>query len=290
MPIFDARMISAEALVAKLELGQVAVFENERFELAPEEGRFLSTEWSRDGAKNISLRPGAQGVRGARGTDADLAQMAAMMARYAAWAERLVDRLVPRYRPGRTRGATSFRPCEIAGRVASWRQDDTRLHVDAFPSNPVRGRRILRVFTNVNPDGAAREWLLGEPFEGFAKRFFPRARSAMPGSAHLLRGLGITKSLRSDYDHFMLQLHDLAKGDEEYQRVATRERASFAAGTTWVVFTDQALHAATQGQHAFEQTFYVDVDRMGDRSWSPLAVLERLAGRPLAGGVTPPAS
>ena len=126
-------MISAEALVAKVELGQVAVFENERFELAPEEGRFLSTEWSRDGAKNISLRPGAQGVRGARGTDADLAQMAAMMARYAAWAERLVDRLVPRYRPGRTRGATSFRPCEIAGRVASWRQDDTRLHVDAFP-------------------------------------------------------------------------------------------------------------------------------------------------------------
>jgi len=215
--------------------------------------------------------------------------MAAMMARYAAWAERLADRIIPTYRPGRTRGATSFRPCEVAGRRASWRSDDTRLHVDAFPSNPVRGRRILRVFTNVNRAGAAREWLLGEPFEWFAKRFFPRARSAMPGSARILRSLGITKSLRSDYDHFMLQLHDLAKGDEEYQRVATRERAGFAPGTTWVVFSDQAVHAATHGQHAFEQTFYVDVDRMGDRSSSPLAVLERLAGRPLAGRLTPPA-
>ena len=153
--------------------------------------------------------------------------------------------------------------------------------MDAFPSNPVRGRRILRVFTNVNPDGAQREWLLGESFESFAGRFFPLASGAMPGSARLMKSLGITKSLRSDYDHFMLQLHDLAKGDERYQRTSPREVMPFSPGNTWIAFTDQVVHAATRGQYAFEQTFYVDVDRMHDRAASPLAVLERMAGRAL---------
>ena len=35
----------------------------------------------------------------------------------------------------------------------TWRKDDTRLHVDSFPATPSGGRRILRVFSNVNPDG-----------------------------------------------------------------------------------------------------------------------------------------
>ena len=38
-----------------------------------------------------------------------------------------------------------------SGRRTSWRKDDTRLHVDAFPTRPMRGRRIMRLFSNVHP-------------------------------------------------------------------------------------------------------------------------------------------
>jgi len=281
MPVFHLQGPFPESIDAQLERGDAVCVDDGPFAFLPEEQRFLSPKWSVDGAKNIALRAGTHAVRGANGTPEDLAELAAMMSRYADMAESLVDRLVPRYRPGRSRGSTSFRPCEIAGRGTSWRRDDTRLHVDAFPSNPVRGRRILRVFTNVNPEGAAREWLLGEAFESFAGRFFPRASNAMPGSARLMKTLGITKGVRSDYDHFMLQMHDLAKGDERYQRTSPREVAPFSPGNTWIAFTDQVVHAATSGQYALEQTFYVDVDRMADVESTPLATLERLAGRAL---------
>ena len=58
-----------------------------------------------------------------------------------------------RVSPRITRARASFRPAEIAGRQTSWRKDDTRLHIDSFPASPVQGRRILRVFSNVNPLG-----------------------------------------------------------------------------------------------------------------------------------------
>ncbi len=43
--------------------------------------------------------------------------------------------------------------------------------------DPLAGQRILRMFTNVNPDGKARAWKVGEPFEDVAKRFVPQVRN-----------------------------------------------------------------------------------------------------------------
>ena len=65
-------------------------------------------------------------------------------------------RLFPHYKGHLTRGNSSFRPSQVATRVTSWRKDDTRLHIDAFPSNPMHGTRLLRVFSNVNPSGQPR--------------------------------------------------------------------------------------------------------------------------------------
>jgi len=80
----------------------------------------------------------------------------------------------------------------------------------------------------------------------------------------------------------MLGLHDHGKLDDEYQATAPRERVDFPAGSTWVCFTDQVLHAALGGQFLLEQTFFLPVAGMGDAQRSPLRVLERLAGRSLA--------
>jgi hypothetical protein len=56
---------------------------------------------------------------------------------------------------------------------------------------------------------------------------------------------------------------------------------SFAAGSTWLCFTDQVLHAALSGHCALEQTFHVPVAAMEHPERSPLRVLEGLAGRAL---------
>ena len=93
-----------------------------------------------------------------------------MIARFAGTATRFLATLVPAYAPHLQRASTSYRPVEISGRAASAIYDDTRLHVDAFPSRPMGGRRILRVFSNINPAGAPRVWLVGEEFESMARR------------------------------------------------------------------------------------------------------------------------
>jgi hypothetical protein len=114
-----------------------------------------------------------------------------------------------------------------------------------------------------------------------ARRFLPGIKRPLPGSSIFLRLLGITKSPRTEYDHIMLQLHDHMKADEGYQKEVEQLRQEFPSGSSWLVFADQASHAAMRGQYQFEQTFLVPVERMRDEQRSPLRVLERLTARKL---------
>ncbi len=270
----------AGAIRAALERGNVLHFPALGFQLDAREQRFLDARWSDGKTKNINLRANESTVRGAVGAPADLRDLATLIRRYADAAERLILALFPDYGPHLKRAGTSLRPAEIAGRPVSWRKDDTRLHVDAFPSNPLLGQRLLRVFHNVDPD-APRVWRIGEPFADFAQRFVPKTRGMLPGQSWLMHKLHITKRLRSEYDHRMLQLHDLAKADLQYQRSAPQQTFEFPPGSTWVVFSDQALHAAMRGHAMMEQTFYLAPAAIADRTHSPEAVLSRLLGKPM---------
>ncbi len=267
-----------DVAVRAIEDGGVLVLPQVRFVLSERERRFLSPEWSDGRAKNISL-DGTR-LKGARGSAEDLAEMTAMVARFAQNAADLVVTLFPRYAPFVQRARTSFRPQPAVGRNVSWRKDDSRLHVDAFPSRPNHGERILRVFSNVNP-AADRVWRVGEPFEAVARTFLPRIRDPLPGSAALLAALMVTKRPRSAYDHLMLGLHDRAKEDLAYQRDCAQEVVRFAPGTTWICFSDQVMHAAVSGQYMLEQTIHLPLAALYDASSAPLAVLERLTGRTL---------
>ena len=267
-----------ESAVRAIEDGGVLVLPNARFALTEREVRFLSPDWSDGRAKNISL-DGAK-LKGARGNTTDLAELQAMIARFAANAAELVVTLFPRYAPYVQRARTSYRPQPAVGRSVSWRKDDSRLHVDAFPSRPNHGERILRVFSNVNPV-ADRVWRVGEPFAAVARNFLPRIRGPFPGSAAVLAALHVTKRKRSAYDHLMLGLHDRAKADLAYQRECAQQVVRFAPGTTWLCFSDQVMHAAVSGQYMLEQTIHLPVTALYDASRSPLAILERVTGRTL---------
>ncbi len=270
---------------AVVEGGHVLSFPRLAFELSDAERKFLDPAVADASAKNISLRWPGGALRGAadtaHGQPLDRLALQAMIARYADCSEALALRLFPHYRGALQRGNTSFRPLDVVGRHSSWRKDDTRLHVDAFPSNPMHGTRLLRVFCNVNPAGETRRWRVGEAFEAHAQRYLPAIARPVPGSAWLMQRTGITKRRRTEYDHLMLQLHDRAKADLEFQRSGPQQSIDFAPGTTWVVYSDQVLHAAMGGQHMFEQTFYLDVAHLQRPETSPLRTLERLLGRTL---------
>ena len=145
----------------------------------------------------------------------------------------------------------------------------------------MQGRRILRLFTNVNPSEQPRSWRIGGEFGAAATRFAGAISPPVPGTAFLLRAFGVTKSRRSDYDALMLQLHDRMKSDAEYQASPPQSAFDFPSGSTWLAFTDEVSHAAMRGQYQLEQTFLLPVDAMVDESRSPLRILERLKGRRL---------
>ncbi len=266
--------------VAALESGAVLMFPDLRFALKDSETRFLDASVSDGRAKNISLDPITGKMQAASLTGADAEALAAMIERFGAGAARLVDDLLP-YRDVE-RARTSYRPVQVRGRSYSRISDDRLLHVDAFPSRPMRkGRRILRFFANVAPT-SARNWEVGEAFEPFAARFLPRLKSHPPGKSWLYEKLGVTRGRRSRYDETMLSLHDAAKRDDAWQKTSPHMPVTFPPGCCWMVFTDMVLHAALGGEFALEQTFHVDLEQMTQPEKAPLRVLERLAGKVLA--------
>src|SRR5216683_108129 len=119
-----------------LEKGKILFAPHLHFELSEPERRFLSPAYLDGKSKNLSYRPSTGALQGTNSTGAEHEELLQMLRRYHTQSTALVNALCPEYRGRLTPGFTSFRPAEIAGRHTSWRKDDTRLHVDAFPSRP----------------------------------------------------------------------------------------------------------------------------------------------------------
>jgi hypothetical protein len=266
-------------IITALELGTVVPAPGLRFQLTESEQRLLSPTWLEPHAKNISFSPHTAVMSGTRAQGADHEDLQHLLRRFSSRARDLLIELYPRYRESLQIGLTSFRPAEVEDHESSWRKDDTRLHLEACPSRPLQGRRILRFLLNVG--NRPRHWQTGEPFETVARNFLPRLGDPRPGSLWLLEHLHVTHGRRTLYDHFMLGLHDAMKSDPGYQAQAKRTGFEFPPGASWICYTDLVSHAAISGQFALEQTFYLPVSAMQDSARSPLRILERLLGRPL---------
>lgn len=265
-----------------LEEGGLVLLRELAFKVCADERDLIDPAVLAGGSKNVSLDPRTGALSGSSLEGERLAALAAMTRRYADFADALIARLAPGYAPHLKRKRTSFRPGAVATRALSARKDDRRLHVDAFPSSPVGSDRILRVFSNVDPQGRDRVWEVGEQgFEAFATEFAPRVRGGGGAVRSLLSLTGVTRGRRTAYDQAMLDLHDRAKLDDAWQATAPRRRVAFPAGSSWIVYTDGVLHAALEGQHAFEQTYLMPFQAMEAPARSPQRTLERVLGRSL---------
>lgn len=267
--------------IEALENGKVVFFPSLSFQLHQNENEFLNPEKVDPKRKNISYDICKDSLGGTLCKGEEAEHLKKMVKRYAVTSRNFLEQLIPYYTAKIVQAKTSFRPVEIAGRKnPSYRKDDKLLHVDAFPSNPTKGKRILRFFTNVNPE-RPRVWRVGEPFEEVVRKIAPKISHPVSGVAYLLKLLRVTKNYRTAYDHYMLQIHDRMKGDKEYQQNAPQNEILFPAGSSWMVYTDQVSHAALSGQHVFEQTFHLPWDGVQNISTSPLKVLEKFYGKSL---------
>jgi hypothetical protein len=276
---FDAQT-RARAQTA-LEHGRLLYFPKLPFQLSNRETEFLDGGLTDGKAKIISLDHVSGKLQGTSASGERAQRLAAMIERFGAGATRFVKDLLPNY-AGVERARTSYRPVEVEGRPYSVIQDDRLLHVDAFPSRPMKnGRRILRFFANVARSGS-RHWEVGEPFQDFAAKFAPAIKPHLPGKSWAFEKLGVTRGRRSAYDEMMLSLHDVAKRDARYQKTSPHTALDFPPGSCWLVYTDQVLHAALKGEFALEQTFHFDVAQMGEPDQAPIKVLEKITGKSLA--------
>ena len=268
--------------IRAIENNKIVLLPELSFQLLAQEKKFFSTAYSTGISKNINFNPNTDVLRGTKCKGEAAFDLKKMLRRYSEQASTLIQALLPRYDQAIQLGRTSFRPIEIEGRIPkSYRKDDARLHVDAFPMTPTQGKRIFRIFTNINPEGQYRVWRTGEPFAEVAKRFLPTVKKSLYGRSAFLYAIGLTKSYCTEYDYIMLQIHNNMKGDLHYQQTAQYQEIRFAPNTTWIVQTDSVSHAALSGQFALEQTFYLPVEAMADPQLSPLRVLEKIANKRL---------
>jgi hypothetical protein len=224
----------------------------------------------------------------ARGSNRE--QLRRILRNYSQQAARLLTLLLPRYAEKSQLDFTSFRPFEEEGRALALHSRNDLLHVDAFPTRPTHGNRILRFFTNLNPE-QPRVWITAQPFEALAETYAREAglveesrRSSSTfrrAIALLARLAGIRSLTRSPYDALMHRFHNFLKESRQFQETCPKERVEFPPRSSWVVFTDLVSHAVLSGQFALEQTFIVSREAMLEQERTPVSVLERLTGVPL---------
>jgi hypothetical protein len=273
------------SLEERLERGEVVVYPACPFPLPEGDDRhFLLTQGLGSRAhKNISYDPATGKAAGFRRDSAEQAErLRRLLAEFAERATAWLARTLPGYARCWRRDRVSFRPEEEATRKLRLTARNDLLHVDAFPNRPTQGWRLLRLFVNVNPT-EPRVWVTSDPFPVLLERYGTRAGLPQAGAGNWAGRLGRRllglfhsgRARRTEYDAFMLRLHDFLKRNEEFQERSRKRVWQFPPGSMWLVFTDTASHAALRGRYALEHSYFVAPEALALPEESPPALLER---------------
>ncbi len=274
-----------------LERGQILFFSEPPFDFPADDRTFLlAQQWAELRMhKNISYRPGDDVLRGASGDAATSARLQSILRNYSHQVISFLAKFLSPYAGKWILDFSSFRPFEEDGRNLPLHKRNDLLHVDAFPSRPTRGGRILRVFTNVNPT-KSRVWRTTGPFGAIAEQYAEDAglrRIAEKDSPFNRtvqswgRKLGVRGMGRTSYDVFMLRFHDYLKENAAFQTNCAKSLYEFPPLATWMVYTDGVAHAVMSGQYAIEQTLLIPAQALVAPDQAPYRILEKIVGRPL---------
>lgn len=280
---------------SQLEAGEIIFFDGIPFNLPAEDIEFLLAQKQTDSQlhKNISYRPRQDILKGLASAPAqDVARLQSIMRNYSAQVQKFAASFLIPYAGQWTLDFASFRPEQEEGRDLSLHKRNDLLHVDAFPTRPTHGGRILRIFTNINPT-EPRVWHVTDRFKKLAERYagdagLERFAAGSGGGAlqkgvnTLKRAVGLKAPEHSKYDRFMLHFHDYLKENSAFQENCEKTRIEFPPNSSWMVFTDTVPHAVMVGQFALEQTFIIPVAALVNPDASPLRVLESMSHTAMA--------
>jgi len=280
------------ALCSELEAGNILFPPQTPLTFPGDDLEFLLRRKQTDASfhKNISYRPAEDRITGldnsAAGPEVD--RLRAIVASYSQRASRFLSGLLPPYAGKWKLDLASYRPLEERARPARLHARNDLPHVDAFPTRPTNGDRILRLLTNINRS-QPRVWITTRNFAVIGSQFAkmiglpqpPNANAFSKAFRRITRAVHLPGANRSPYDDFMHRCHNAMKEDGQFQQSCPTQRWEFPAHSTWVVFTDFVSHAVLQGQYALEQTFLISSDAMIQPELSPLRILERMVGYPL---------
>jgi 3-deoxy-D-manno-oct-2-ulosonic acid (Kdo) hydroxylase len=279
----------------KLEDAEILWFRGPWSEIGEDDRGFMCDirQSTSQAAKNISYDSSTGRLEGYESSPSNTLKLQRLMGEFAGSISQLALKLLSPYREHLQTDLTSFRPIEEQGRMLPTRSRNDLIHVDAFPSRPAVGRRILRFFTNLH-FSKSRVWATSESFERLANRMahdaglaqyaagrsriLQRIRQVLIATSPLRRRPGVDSSR---YDRFMLRFHDYLKMNAEFQASCPKQQFEFPPGSTWAAFTDAVPHAVVSGQCAVEQTFFLPVSAMLCPRKSPLRILEAIAGSSL---------
>lgn len=283
-PTAEARGRTVEE---RLERGEVLYYPTAPFALpqGADHDFLLQQELGSMAHKNISYNPATGKAAGYVYKDA--AQVERLQSIFAAFSRSATEWLthtLPRYARGWDLDRISFRPQEEATRRLRLTARNDLLHVDAFPGRPSQGRRILRVFANVNRVDP-RVWVTSDPFARLLQRYGEAA--GLPGQhgipmldrikEGILRVFRPGRQVRSEYDCFMLRFHDYLKMNEDFQERGPKRLWSFPPGCVWVAMTDTCSHAVLRGRYALEHSYFISPETLALPRESPPVLLETAA-------------
>ncbi len=279
-------------LCSELEAGNILFFPATPFAIPQDERDFLlgQTQTSSALHKNVAYRPAEDCITGlAKSEEREAQRIRLILKNYSQQAAQFLGELLSPYAGKWKLDFASFRPLEERGRPARLHARNDLPHFDSFPTRPTNGDRILRFFTNLNPN-QNRVWVTSQTFEVLGPHFakslgLPKPRSANPlarGMRGIAGALRFSGSHRSPYDSFMHRCHNAMKEDASFRETCPKQRWEFPPGSSWIVFTDCVSHAVLEGQYALEQTFLITRQAMVEPQKSPIAILEQIAGYPLS--------
>lgn len=269
-----------------LECGEVLYYPTCPFSLPAEDDcRFLREQHLASAFhKNISYDPQRGDVTGFAQTSAEQAErLRVVLGAFAATATTWLASVLPRYATAWEPDRATLRPEEEATRRLRQTARNDLLHLDAFPNRPSQGRRILRLFVNIN-ETEPRVWVTSETFARLLERYGREVGlppSAGPAwvwqlGADMLSLLRPGRQPRALYDAFMRRLHHFLKANDEFQERAPRRFWKFAPGSAWLVFTDGVSHAELRGRFALEHSYFIAPHTLALPDQAPAALLERM--------------
>lgn len=277
-------------LQERLERGELVAFSPCPFSLPEGADRtFLFEQRLHSSKKDINYDPETEDVTGFDyQSDAQEDRLVRIMKDFSRSAQDWLAGMLPCYERAWRVDRASYRPEEEATRKLRLTARNDLLHIDAFPTRPTQGYRLLRLYVNIHRTDP-RVWVTSETFdkllakygtdvglpnmftEGWAWRFGQGLLSIFqPGSGE-----------RTIYDRFLLRFHHFLKTNDHFQERAPKRFWSFPPGTAWLAFTDALSHADLRGRFALEQSFFIAPQSLVLPELAPATLLERACGMPV---------